>query len=148
MVTGLYQQESVDQMIQVAGTSQFTSLNFYPTYIIGEALSRTSDGHTDEIDWRYGRAFVEGPAFIQSDDLDAELFDASGLDFSMVAELAKETVQSANIADHGDVMAFVRIGNSGQPEITTWISGQYDDASITYSFDGEVLSRSGSVFDE
>jgi hypothetical protein len=148
MVTGLYQQESVDQMIQVAGTSQFTRINFYPTYIIGEALSRTSEGHTDEIDWRYGRAVVEGPAFIQSDDLEAELFDASELDFSMVAKVAAETIEAANIADHDDVLAFVSLGSSGQPEITVFMSGEYDDASITYSFDGDVLSKSGSVFDE
>ena len=148
MVTGLYQQESVDQMIGAAGTSQFTDLNFYPTYILGDALSRTSEGHTDEVNWRYGRAFVEGPTFIQSTDLDAELFDAADLDFSMVADVANEAIETAGIADHGDVYAFVSIGTSGQPEITVSISGQYDDAYITYGFDGEVLSQSGSVFEE
>jgi hypothetical protein len=37
---------------------------------------------------------------------------------------------------------------SGEPEITVTISGPYDDAYITYSFEGELLSQSGSVFEE
>ena len=149
MVTGLYQQESVDQMIEVAGTSQFTSLNFYPTYIIGEAISRTSDEHTDEVNWRWGRAFVDGPSFIQSTDLQAELFDVAELDISMVAKVANETVQLARIEDADTVYAFVSNGSeSGRPEITVSINGEYDSAYITYSFDGEILNQSGSVFEE
>ncbi len=97
MVTGLYQQESVDQMIAAAGTSQFTNLGFYPTCILGDALSKTSEGHTDEIEWRYGRAYVDGPTFIQSDDLQRELFDVSALDISMVAQVARDGVQRSGI---------------------------------------------------
>jgi hypothetical protein len=148
MVTGLYQQESVDQMIAAAGTSQFTSVNFYPTYILGDALSRTSEGHTDEVNWRYGRAFIDGPTFIQSTDLEAELFDAAELDFSVVAKVANEAIAEADIPNYEDVYAFVSIGSSGRPEITVSVRNEYDDAYLTYSFDGEILSKGGSVFDE
>lgn len=149
MVTGLYQQDSVDEMIAAAGTSQFTDLGFYPTYILGNAISRTSDDRTDGITWRYGRAAVDGPSFIQSSDLQAELFDAADLDFSMVSKVANEAVELSGIDDYENVYAFVSNGSeSGRPEITVSISGEYDDAYLTYSFDGELLTKSGSVFDE
>jgi hypothetical protein len=149
MVTGLYQQESVDQMIAVAGTSMFTDLGFYPTYILGDAISRTSDDHTDSVNWRYGRAFMDGPSFIQSSDLDAELFDAAELDISMVAKVANETVKAVGIENPESVYAAIRNNSeTGEPEITVSVSGQYDDAYVTYDFDGEVIDQFGSVFEE
>ena len=149
MVTGLYQQESVDQMIAAAGTSQFTDLGFYPTYILGNAISRTSDEHTDSVTWRYGRAFVDGPSFTQASDLDAELFDVAELDISMVSKVANETVAAVGIENPDSVYAYIRNNSdTGESEITVYVSGQYDDAYVTYTFDGEILSEHGSVFDE
>ncbi len=149
MVTGLYQQESVEQMIEAAGTSQFTNIGFYPTYILGDAISRTNDQRTDGITWRYGRATVDGPSFSQSDELEAELFDAAELDWSMVSELANQTIADTRIENIDTVYAFVRNDSESRtPEITISINGQYDDASVTYTFDGEVVRQSGSVFDE
>ncbi len=71
MVTGLYQQESVDQMVAAAGTSEFTNLGFYPTYILGDALSRSGPDRTDAVQWQYGRAWVDGPSYSQSTELAA-----------------------------------------------------------------------------
>lgn len=149
MITGLYQQESVDQMIEAAGTSQFTSINFYPTYLLGDAISRTSDEHTDSISWRYGRAWVDGPSFIQDSDLDSKLFDASALDWSMVAKSANAAIELSGIEHPESVYAGVRVDTGTRvPAISISVSDAYDDAYVTYSFDGEVLSKYGSVFDE
>ena len=148
MVTGLYQQESVDQMIQAAGTSQFTDLNFYPTYILGDALSRSSDQHTDEVSWRRPRV-RRRPELHPVHRARGELFDVAELDIAMVAKVANEAVELASIESADSVYAFVSNGSeSGEPEITVTISGPYDNAYLTYSFDGEMLAQHGSVFDE
>ena len=64
----------------------------------------------------------------------------------MVADVANEAIETAGIADHGDLDAFVSIGTRGEPEITVAIYGQHDDAYITDGFDGELLHESGSLF--
>ncbi|MDQ2699167.1 MAG: hypothetical protein M3Y46_10265 [Actinomycetota bacterium] len=149
MVTGLYLQESVDQMIEAAGTNQFSDLGFYPTYILGDAVSRTSDEHTDSVTWRYGRAWVDGPSFIQDDDLADSLFDASVLDISMVSRVARESVELSGIDTPETVYASVRMNPElGEPQIGIFISGRYDDAYLDYDFEGRLLSQGGSVFDE
>lgn len=149
MVTGIYQQESVDQMIAAAGTTQFTTVNFYPTYILGDAVSRTSPNNTDAITWRYGRAWVDGPSFIQDDDLSSELFDIGDLDFSIIGSVVNEAIALARISDYESVYAFVRNdAESNAAEISVSIRGPYDDAYFAFGFDGELVSQSGSVFDE
>ena len=148
MVTGLYQQESVDQMIAAAGTSQFTNLGFYPTYILGDALSRTGPDRTDEVQWRYGRAWVEGPTFIQSTELARELFDASELDISMVGQVARDAVQRSGIDDLESVYAFIRADyETGDPVITISLSGPYEDGHLEYTFGGELTEASGTAFE-
>lgn len=145
MVTGLYQQESVDQMVAAAGTTQFTSVNFYPSYIIGEAISRDDPEFVDEVQWRYGRAWVEGPAFIQPADIPEQLFDVAGLDFSMVAQSAQDAIARAQIPDPESVYGFVRLDDDrGVPIISVTVTGAYESAYYDYTFDGELIGGSGS----
>lgn len=150
MVTGLYQQESVDQMIAAAGTAEFTNLAFYPDYILGDAISGSGEDRTDEVQWRYGRAWVDGPSFIQpaSEDLRRQLFDASALDISMVAQVARDGVERSGIENPESVYAFVRVDSeTGDPAITVTISGPYESAYLDYTFDGELVDASGPAFD-
>jgi hypothetical protein len=67
----------------------------------------------------------------------------------MVAKVANEAVEIAAIENPEYVYAAVRNNTETRtPEITISISSEYDDAYITYSFDGEILNQFGSVFDE
>ncbi len=144
MVTGLYQQESIDQMVAAAGTSQFTSLNFFPDFIYGNALSQTADDRTDEVTWRYGRAWVDGASSSQSSELQRELFDVSELDMSKVAEVVHDAIARSEVRDYESVYAFVRADSeTGVPEISVSISGPYESAYLDYGFNGELISASG-----
>lgn len=150
MVTGLYQQQSIDQMAAAAGTTQFTSLSFFPDFILGDALSKSEEGEqrTDSVEWRFGRAWVDGPSSSQSSDLSRELFDVSELDFSKVAEVARDGLARSGIENPESVYAFVRADSeTGVPEITISIDGPYDDAYMNYTFGGELISASGTAFE-
>jgi hypothetical protein len=148
MATGLYQQDSIDQMIAAAGTSKFTNLGFYPSYILGDAVSRGDADRTDSVQSRYGRAWVEGPSTSQSNDLQAELFDVGALDIAMVAQVARDAVQRAGIRNPESVYAFIRLDSeTREPEITVSVNGTYDSGYLDYTFDGELIGAFGSAFE-
>lgn len=148
LVTGRYQQLAVDQIIAVAGTSMCTDLSFFDSYVIAQCLTRPGADTTDEYQWRYGRAYREGPSFIQSTDLEAEIFDIADLDFSVVAQSAKKAIEASGLtATLGPNAAVRRDFNGGGPVITVYLGDDYKDASLDYSFDGTEVSRRGSVFE-
>ena len=145
-VTGRYQQLAVDEIVAVAGTTQCTDIDFYDSYVIADCLTRPGADTTDEYQWRYGRAFREGPSFIQSTELQAELFDVKGLDFSMVAAVAREAVASSGLRPTSGPLAGVS-RTDGAPTIHVYLSDDYKDANLVYSFEGAELNRSGSAFE-
>jgi hypothetical protein len=147
LVTGRYQQLAVDELVAVAGTTMCTDVSFYDSYVIAECLTRPGADTTDEYQWRYGRAFREGPALIQSTELEHELFDVSGLDFAQVAVSVKAGIAASGLTLTSGPYAWVaRDFDGGGPVIHVSFGDDYRDASLDYSFDGEELSRSGSAF--
>jgi hypothetical protein len=142
MVTGNHQQLAIDEIAAVAGSHQFTSVYFYPDYVIVGALTAPGAGTTDSYQWRYGRAFRDGPELIQPSDLGAELFDASRLDFSVIGEVAADAVGRSRITGVDSVTVSVRRSGleSTEPVISVSVSGDYDSAYLTYGFDGRVIS--------
>lgn len=151
MVTGIHQQDAVDAIAAVAGSYQFTDLSFYDSYVLADGLTAPGAMTTDSYMWRWGRAMRDGPSFIQPSDLQAELFDASGLDFSIIGSLVAEAKEAANLDNIDSVYVGVRRSifdeNSQVPEINISINNAYFDARFTYDFDGNELSRDGSAFD-
>lgn len=140
MVTGAYQQDAIDQIAVVAGGYDFTSANFYPDYVLVDGLTYPGASTTDSYQWRYGRAFRDGPELIQSSDLAAELFDASGLDFSVIGEVVGDAMARSRLERIDSVYAFVsRDGAEGSPVIMVSISAAYADAYLTYGFDGKLI---------
>ncbi|CAN5331391.1 hypothetical protein BH10ACT7_BH10ACT7_31530 [soil metagenome] len=140
LVTGRYQQLAVDEVAAVAGSYQFTSINFYDDYVIVEGLTRPSAGTTDRYMYRYGRAFREGPSSIQPYDLGAELFDASELDFTRVADVVEDAVQRSGLNDIERKYAGVSRSAEGI-EIWVYLTGPYESLNYTYDFDGNLLSE-------
>lgn len=143
MRSGLHQQEAIDDIARVVGSYEFTSVSFYDSYVLVDGPTRPGATTTDRYEWRYGRVTRDGPA---SGSLDG-LFDASGIDFSIVGE-----VVAAAKADTGwnDVTSFypsVRAGDDGEPEIFVALSNDYYSAGYTYSSEGELLDRYGDGLD-
>ena len=137
MVTGNYQQLAVDAIAEVAGGYQFTSIQFYDTYVIAVAPTYPGADTTDRYMWRYGHAFREGPDLIQEEDLNSALFDASGLDFAVVAQVTREALAATTV--EGIETVYPRVGGAGIPKISLYFSGTYKDESLTYDFEGTLL---------
>ncbi|MFZ2965083.1 MAG: hypothetical protein WA006_10435 [Rhodoglobus sp.] len=143
MVTGDYQQLAIDQIAAVAGGYDFTSANFYPDYVIVGGLTSPGASTTDSYQWRYGRAFRDGPELIQPSDLAAELFDASELDFSVIGEVVQDALGRSRLDGIDSVYAFVhRDGAEGLPVIMVSISAAYGNVNLTYGFDGRLIRES------
>lgn len=150
MVSGVHQQEAVDAIASVAGSHQFTTINFYDSYVLADALTSPGANTTDAFQWRYGRASREGPSFIQSTELDEELFDASGLDFSIIGSLVEEARAAAKLDNVDSTFVSVRrssIEISTEPIIYIAIDNAYYGASFQYAFDGTLIEQSGSAFE-
>lgn len=147
MRTGLHQQEAVDAIVEVAGTTQFTRVGFYDGYVIADGLTAPGADTTDTYQWRYGRAFRDGPELIQSTDLQAELFDTSEVDFSIVGDLTREAMADVGWSEFESYYPSVIRDTDGHPVIMVSLSSPYEDATYTYSLDGELLERFGSAFD-
>ena len=137
MVTGNYQQLAVDAIAEVAGGYEFTSIQFYETYVIAVAPTYPGADTTDEYMWRYGHAFREGPDLIQEEDLSSALFDASGLDFSVVARVTREALAATTV--EGIETVYPRVDGAGNPKISVYLSGTYKHESLTYDFEGTLL---------
>lgn len=141
MVSGDYQQVAIDEIAAVAGSYEFRSANFYPDYVIVGGLTSPGASTTDSYQWRYGRAFRDGPELIQATDLAAEVFDASRLDFSIIGEVVEDAVGRSRITGVDSVYAWVHrdAAAQGEPVISVSISGDYESAYLTYGFDGRLI---------
>lgn len=140
LVTGRYQQVAVDEIAAVAGSYQFTNVNFYPDYVIVTALTAPTATTTDAYYFRYGRAFRDGPSSSQPTELPEQLFDASQLDFSQVAVAVQAALDRSDIDDIDSTYAFVSRG-AEEMEISVYISGPYASEYLIYDFDGTLIAQ-------
>lgn len=134
LVSGRFQQEAVDAVAQVVGGYEFAAVYFYPDYLIVDAPTTPGATTSDTFLYRYGRAWREGPETIQPSDLGAELFDASDLDFSAVADVV-ELARAASDIQETSAFAYVVRGPEGEPVIHVSLTGDYGGESSTWGFD-------------
>jgi hypothetical protein len=139
LISGNYQQEAVDAVAEVVGGYEFTRVGFYNTYLIVDAPTTPGASTTDTFTYRYGRAWREGPEFIQPTDVAAEVFDASGLDFGQVAAAVELTRQTSTLTNATYYASVSRDDEAG-PVITVSANGDYGSETYTFDFDLTLLS--------
>lgn len=139
LVTGRYQQLAIDEIAAVAGSYEFTSVDFYPDYVLVDGLTAVGSSTVDGYTYRYWRAVRDGPAFGQPAVLSDELFDASNLDFGQVAKAVELARAESEIEDPEYIYAGVNriFSDQVEPEILVTIGGPYGSESSSWSFDLE-----------
>lgn len=155
-ITGRYQQEAVDALAEVVGGYEFTSVGFYDGYVIVTAPTTPGARTTDTFTYRYGSAERDGPELIQpasAEELRAELFDASRVDFSRIPALVAQAEQLSGITEPTSVLPQVRrervqVAGEGVDMIVVSVSlsDDYWNATVTSRLDGSVVRTSGSAF--
>lgn len=143
MRSGLHQQEAIDDIAAVVGSYDFTSVHFFDSYVLVDAPTRPGATTTDQYEWRYGRAWQDGPA---SGSVEG-LFDASRIDFSIVADLVAASKADTGWDDFTSVYPMVTANDEGVPEIFISLGNDYYSAGYTYSSEGELLDRYGDGLD-
>jgi hypothetical protein len=148
MVDGLHQQDAFDQLAAVIGGTEVVSITFSRANIQVSAPTSPGERTVDRFVWSGGVATNQGPDFSQPSDLDAELFDAGGIDMSLVATLVRRSLDDARIEQVDGVYPSIRRAGDGEPPtIDIAISGAYFSAYYSYTTDGELIQRGGSAFD-
>ena len=134
----------------VVGSPDMSYINFYDDYVIVTARTSPRSTTADTYMWRGGKAFRAGPGGYDP-ELASELFDSSQLDFSIIPELITIAKRDSGMNDAEDYYPSVRRNydseQPGDPVIFISLSDDYFDASYTFSFDGEILDKSGSAFE-
>ncbi len=115
MRSGLHQQEAIDDLAAVIGSYDFVAVNFYDSYVLVEAPTSVGATTTDQYEWRYGRAGREGPY----SGAVVGLFDASGIDFSIIGDLVAQAKADTGWTDFTAFYPSVRLGASGVPRSTS-----------------------------
>lgn len=151
MKTGLHQQDAVDQIAEVAGSYEFTRVSFFDSYVIVTGLTSPEADTVDEYVWRDGFASREGATLTQPTELNQELFDASELDFSKVAQAVRIAIEESGL-EPIDVypsvaLPFFESDGPNDPQIRVTVRDDYFDASFTFSFDLDLLDKSGTAFE-
>jgi hypothetical protein len=150
MRTGLHQNDAMAQIAEVVGSSDVTRINFYDDYVIVTARTSPRSTTVDTYMWRYGGAYRAGPGGFEP-DLASELFDTSQLDFSVIPSLITIAKRDSGLNDADDYYPSVSRDTGGErpgdPVISISLSNDYFDAYYTFSFDGEILDKSGSAFE-
>ena len=148
MLTGVHQQDAFDQIAGVIGGTEVISIGFYDSYVLVSAPTSPGARTVDRYEWKGGVASRLGPDYSQPDDLNGELFDAAGIDLSLVATLVRQSLDDAKIDGVDGVYPSIRRPDEGEdPVISVPISGTYFDAYYTYTLDGDLIQRNGSAFD-
>jgi hypothetical protein len=150
MRTGLHQNDAVAQIAEVVGSTDVTRINFYEDYVIVTARTSPRSTTVDSYMWRYGGASRSGPGGFEP-ELASQLFDTSKLDFSIIPSLITIAKRDSGLNDADDYYPSVARDTSGErrgdPVIDISLSNDYFDAYYTFSFDGEMLDKSGSAFE-
>lgn len=143
MRSGLHQQEALDDLAAAIGSYDVVAVNFYDSYVLVEAPTFVGATTTDQYEWRYGRATRVGPY----SGTVTGLFDASAVDFSMVAGLVAEAKADAGWGNYTAFYPAVRVGDAGAPEITVTLNNDYYSASYRFDIQGDLLERYGTGLD-
>lgn len=150
MRTGLHQNDAVAQIAEVVGSSDVTRINFYDDYVIVTARTSPRSTTVDTYMWRSGSAYRSGPGGFEP-ELSSQLFDASKLDFSIIPGLITIAKRDSGLNDAEDYYPSVSRDNLpeglGDPVIDISLSNDYFNAYYTFSFDGEMLEKTGSAFE-
>lgn len=141
---GLHQQEAIDDIAAVVGGYEFTGVFFYDSYVLVDAPTFPGADTTDSFAWRYGRAWRDGPEFIQPSDVDAERFDASSIDFSTVARVVDEARRDTGWTDIVSIYASISRWSGEDPEINVSLATEYHNRTYRFTVQGELLERTGS----
>lgn len=147
MRTGLHQQEAFDQLAASIGSTEVTSIYFFEDYVAVSAPTSPGARTVDRWVFRYGRVIHEGADYSQPDDIREEVFDAGGIDMSLVAALTNRAIDEFGRDDYEDVYPSIRRFSGEPARIGISISNDYFDGSYEYTLDGELIRRSGSAFD-
>jgi hypothetical protein len=139
MRVGLHQQDAVDDLVAVVGSSDVVSVSFYDSYVIVVAPTTVGAPTADSYIWRYGRAGREGPYGASVEGL----FDASRVDFSIVGELVRDAIADTGWDRVDTYYPSVRLGDSGEPEISIYLANDYYSASYRFSTQGELIEKYG-----
>lgn len=123
-----------------------TVVLFFDSFILVSAPSAPGAPTVDRYRWQAGFARNEGPDFSQPSDLDAELFDAGGIDMGLVAGLVQRSIADARLEGLSGVYPSIRRWSGEEPRISVVLVGSYFDAYYEYSVAGELIKRSGSAF--
>ncbi|MFD7311354.1 hypothetical protein [Promicromonospora sp. NPDC059942] len=148
-------QEVVDAFVAEAGDSAFTDVGLGSTTATATVPAAPGSDNTDDMVWARDDVERREPSPIQpsGDELPLQTFDAADVDWGSLQELADRLPQQAGFEPEDLVTVQVRVpnpafGDTGLAyEIHVWGSGPYDDASVTYGPDGEVVDMSGGAKD-
>lgn len=143
MRSGLHQQEAIDDLAAVIGSYDVVAVYFYDSYVLVEAPTFVGATTTDRYEWRYGRAGREGPY----SGVVVGLFDASQVDFSIVADLVAQSKADTGWTEFTSFYPSVRGDDEGEPQITISLGNDYYSASYTYTIQGDLIDRYGTGLD-
>ncbi|MGW2094205.1 hypothetical protein [Promicromonospora sukumoe] len=146
-------QEVVDAFVAESGQSSFTDVGLGSTTATATVPAAPGSDNTDDLVWAHGDVVQHEPSTIQpsGDELPLRPFDAADVDWAALQELADRLPEQAGFTPEDPVTVQVRVpnpafGDVGRPyEILVWGSGPYDDASVTYDPDGEVVDMYGGA---
>lgn len=147
----------VDDLVAAAGTTQVTGVHVYQTYAYLDALTSADASTTDEYTWRDGTVEHDGATSIQPDpaDLPRMLFDATAIDWTLVATLTGRIADQSGIDDPTPIVAVSRpvtgfsdgdgVWAYGDVQIVVSVSDDYRSASVAYDTSGQVTEMSGGA---
>lgn len=150
MRDGLHLGDAVAQIAEVVGSPDMSYINFYDDYVIATARTSPRSTTADTYMWRSGSAYRAGPNGFDP-ELASQLFDTSQLDFSVIPELITIAKRDSGMNDAEDYYPSVRRNYDADlpddPVVFISLSNDYFSASYTFSFDGEILDKSGTAFE-
>lgn len=146
-------QEVLDAFAAESGHSEFLAVGLGNTTATATVPTAPGSDNTDDLWWTRGDITRHEPSSIQprDDELPLQPFDAADVDWAALQELADRLPQQAGFEPEDLVTVQVRVPSSafddaGLPyEIIVWGSGPYDDASVTYDPDLEVVDMYGGA---
>ncbi|WP_263119505.1 hypothetical protein [Cellulomonas sp. RIT-PI-Y] len=145
-------QQVIDDLVAASGVTQFTAVQFMPTYATADGLTSPDAVTTDSWLWRDGTAQHQGPELIQSDaaDLPDELFDVTTVDWSLIEGLVAQLPALTGI-DDPDPVVYVRRAVSSRVttpvEFSLSTDDDYDDAWISADATGQIVEMDGGAPD-